>query len=251
MGKRRADADTRTFFDQYESVRISRFRALGIVDPSRPQAVIPFPGGKQKLLNVSHTRFPNGGGWSYFLCPKCAKRTPRLYLVDDQPLCWRCCEAINIQHRSKLGFGRTERLKASDKALDQLIAKLEATERLKLKPHPPQWYGRNQIVVGTHRMTERMRRRMVALRLNQLANQQARARASENATLVTMQPTTEAGQLLDLSAIWKANTSETLSQALDNAQGIILAALNSDDPQQRLNAAKLMLRTKQARDRGL
>ena len=249
MGKRRADADTRRFFEEFESVRISRFRALGIVDPSRPQAVIQFPGGATKLLNVSHMRFPNGGGWSFFLCPKCAKRSMRIYLVDDAPLCWRCCEAINIWHRSKLGFGRAERLKASDKALDQLIAKLESKEPLRLKPAPPSWGGR--IVQSRERKVERMRRRMISLRLNQLANQQARARAGDDVALVTMQPTTEAGQLLDLSAIWKANTHETLSQALDNAQVTILAALDSDDPQQRLNAAKLMLRTKQARDRGL
>jgi hypothetical protein len=66
-----------------------------------------------------------------------------------------------------------------------------------------------------------------------------------------MQPTAEAQALVDLSAIWQANSSETLNQALDKAQLTILAALSSDDPQQRLNAAKIMLRTKQARDRGL
>ena len=61
----------------------------------------------------------------------------------------------------------------------------------------------------------------------------------------------EARQLIDLTPIWRANSTETLQQALDNAQVIILAALDSDDPQRRLNAAKLLMRTKQARDRGL
>ena len=249
MGKRRADADTRRFFDQFEGVRISRFRAMGIVDPSRPDALIPFPNGKTKLLAVSHTRFPNGGGWSFFVCPKCAKRTAKLYLVDDAPLCWRCCEAINIRHAGKWGFGRAARLQASDRQLDQLIAKLESTERLTLKPQP--FKGRAAIVYGSRRLTERMRRRMVALRLNQLATQQASSRAASDDVLVTMRPWPEASQLLDLTPIWRANTSETLQQALDNAQCAILAALESVDPTQRLNAAKLMLRTKQARDRGL
>jgi hypothetical protein len=71
MPKCRADADNHRFFDEFESVRVSRLRASGVIDPAKRQAVIPFPGGKQKLLNVAHTRFPNGGGYSYFRCPKC------------------------------------------------------------------------------------------------------------------------------------------------------------------------------------
>jgi hypothetical protein len=66
-----------------------------------------------------------------------------------------------------------------------------------------------------------------------------------------MRPRAEARDLIDVTAIWRANSSETLSQALDKAQVTILSALNSDDPKRRLNAAKLLLRTKQARDRGL
>ena len=38
--------------------------------------------------------------------------------------------------------------------------------------------------------------------------------------------------------------------ALDKAQSTILEALQSDDPQTRLNAATLMLRSRQARERG-
>jgi hypothetical protein len=250
MGARLADADGRTFFDEYESVRISRFRALGIVDPAKNQAVIPM-GGKEKLIGVSHMRFPSGGGWSFFQCPQCAKRSMRLYLVNDQPLCCRCCSQLNIRHARSYGFGRAARLQASDKTLDKLISKVEATERLRLKPHPPSWGGRAQIVVGSHRKTELMRRRMIALRLNQLANQQERSRAAKDDALVTMRPAPEARQLMDLSAIWKANTNETLARALDHATVLILNALESNDPQTRLNAAKLMMRTKQARDRGL
>ena len=251
MGKRRADADTRRFFDEFEKVRVSRFRAMGVIDPAKREALIPFPNGKTKLIGTAHTRLKYGGGWSFFLCPKCAKLARTLYLIDDAPLCCTCCDAMNIRHASAYGFGRAARLEASDKALDRLVAKLEATERLRLKPHPSSWRGRNQIVVGTRRKTEQMRRRMIALRLNQLANQQASSRAGKDEALVTMRPAPEARQLMDLSAIWKANTSETLSQALDTAQITILTALDSDDPQTRLNAAKLMLRTKQARDRGL
>jgi hypothetical protein len=50
MPKCRADADNRRFFDEFESVRVSRLRATGVIDPAKRQAVIPFPGGKQKLI---------------------------------------------------------------------------------------------------------------------------------------------------------------------------------------------------------
>jgi hypothetical protein len=251
MGKRRADADTRRFFDEFESVRISRFRAMGVVDPAKPDALIPFPNGKTKLINVSHRAFPNGGGWSFFVCPKCAKRTPKLYLVDDAPLCIRCCDAINIKHAGKWGFGRAERLKARDKALDQLIAKLETKEPLLFKPAPASWRGRARLVYRSHRLQHAMRRRLIELRLHQLANQQASERANDRDTLTAYQPMPEARQIIDLTPIWRAKTREDLQQALDNAQTTIIAALDSDDPQTRFNAAKLMLRTKQARDRGL
>jgi hypothetical protein len=64
------------------------------------------------------------------------------------------------------------------------------------------------------------------------------------------QPSQAAKHLIDTKPIWRARTSEALQQALDDVQSTILAALNSDDPRERLNAAQLMLRTKQARERG-
>ena len=250
MGKRRSDADTRRFFDEFEMVRVSRFRALGVIDPAKRHALIPM-GGKDRLIATSHVWFPNGGGWSNFLCPKCARRSRNLWLIEDRPLCIRCCEALNIRNRRSYAFGRAARLEASDKSLDQLIAKLESTERLKLKPHPSSWGGRAQIVYNSRRLTERMQRRRISLRLKQLADQQATSRAASDDVLTTMRPAANARQLMDLTPIWRARSSEALQQALDNAQIIILKALESDDPQQRLNAAKLMMRTKQARQRGL
>jgi hypothetical protein len=251
MGKRRADADSRRFFDEFESVRVSRFRAMGVIDPAKRQALIPFPNGKVKLIGTAHVRFPNGGGWSYFLCPKCAKLAVVLHLVDDTPLCSACCEALNIRHASAYGFGRETRRRAQDRHLDQLVARLETKQPLKLKPAPSSWGGKAQIVYNGRKLTNRMRRRMITLRLNQLANQQASSRAGDHDVLTTYRPKAEALQTIDITPIWRANTAETLQQALDAAQCAILAALESDDPQQRLNAAKLLLNTKQARDRGL
>ena len=97
-----------------------------------------------------------------------------------------------------------------------------------------------------------MRRRLIELRLGQLASQQASSLAKDGDTLRTYQPTAEAAkQLIDTKPIWRASSTEQLQQALDAAQVTILAALNSRGPSTRLAAAKLLLRTRQARDRGL
>ena len=146
MGKRRADADNRRFFDQFEKVGVSRFRASGVIDPAKRTALIPFPNGKVKLIDTAHTRLKYGGGYSYFVCPKCGKLARVLYLIDDAPRCTRCCDAMNIKHATAYGFGRDARRRAADQHLDQLVAKVETTVPLRLKPTPAHWRGKTKRV---------------------------------------------------------------------------------------------------------
>ena len=49
----------------------------------------------------------------------------------------------------------------------------------------------------------------------------------------------------DLKRLWKAQTTEALEQALDQAQIAILDALQSDDMRIRIIAVSLMLKTRQ------
>jgi hypothetical protein len=251
MGKRRADATGRRFTDEFPLVRVSRFRANGTIDPAKRQAVIPFPGGKQKLIGTAHVRFPNGGGYSYFRCPNCDKLSGVLYLIDDAPRCVRCCAAMGITYRTRMGFGRRERQRARDDALDRLIEKVETERPLRFKPAPASWGGKCKLVYRSRSLSASMRRRLVELRLCQLATQQASSLAKDGDTLRTHQPNEAARQLIDIRPIWRAGSTEQLQQGLDAAQVTILAALNSDDPRQRITAAKLLLNTKQARERGL
>ena len=251
MGRRRADADTRRFFDEFESVKVSRFRAMGVIDPAKREALIPFPNGKTKLIGTGHRAFPNGGGWSFFVCPKCAKLACTLYLIDDAPRCSKCCDAMNIKHTSTHGFGRAERRRAADLHLDRIIAKLETTEPLRFKPAPASWQGRARLVYNGQTLTKAMRRRMITLRLNQLANQQARHNDAHLKLVRAYQPHSGAlAAIPELQQVWRARTRESLQQALDAAQVAILNALNSDEPTKRFIAARLMLNTKQARERG-
>jgi len=156
---------------------------------------------------------------------------------------------MNIKDRSKWGMGRAERMRAADQQLDQIIAKLETTERLKLKPHPKSWGGRAQLVYNSRRLTQRMRRSMITLRLSQLASQHANADGSIKLTRA-FTPRKDALAIPELEQVWRARTHERLQQALDNIQCALLRALESDDPRQRLSAARLMLKTKQGRERG-
>jgi hypothetical protein len=202
MGKRRQDADNRKFFDQYEKVRVCRFRATGVVDPAKPYALIPV-GERQKLIGTAHVRFPNGGGFSYFVCARCGKLAGVLYVVDDAPRCARCCGKLGIVYRTRMGFGRSERQRARDKALDRLIAKLETTEPLRFKPAPANWGGKCQFVYGSRRLTVSMRRKLIELRLSQIASQQASSLAKDDDMLRTYQATADARQLIDVAPIWR------------------------------------------------
>jgi hypothetical protein len=172
MGKRRSAADHRRFFDEFASVKIPRLRAMGVVQLDAPHAIIQV-GDRQKLIGLAHTKFRNGGSWSLFRCPRCARRANRLWLIEDRPLCRHCCEGIGIVHRSKWGFGRHERLRTRDQKLDELVAKLEATTPLRFNPAPKHWRGRARLVSNSRRLTARMRRSLIFCRLAMLASQQA------------------------------------------------------------------------------
>jgi hypothetical protein len=247
MPKRRSDADFRRFFDEFTKLRISRFRATGVVDPAKRYALIPV-GEKTKLVSTAHVRFPNGGGWSYFICPRCAKRAATIYLIDDAPRCVRCCNALNIWHRSRYCFGREERLRERDKHLDRMQAQLDSTTPMRFKPPPKHWRGKAQLVSNSRALTMRVRRSMIVCRLAMLASQRA-ARQGDDGLLRAYQPRAEASRAIDIKPIWRARTTERLQQALDDAQIAMIQALHGNDPQKKSAAARLFLRTKQARER--
>jgi hypothetical protein len=156
---------------------------------------------------------------------------------------------MGIRHRSQYGFGRTERMRAADQSLDQLISKLETTKPLRLNGAPASWQGKAKLVYRSRRLTMRMRRNMVALRLHQLASQQA----NDGGLKITrsFKPRAEAlAAIPELGQVWRASSTERLQQALDKAQSVLLKALESHDARQRLSAVRIMLKTKQGRERG-
>jgi hypothetical protein len=249
MPKRGSDADSRIFFDQLVSVGASRLRATGVIRLEDRQAMTPF-GDKNKLIDVAHTVFWNRGSWSYFRCPKCGARSKKLWLVADAPRCVKCCGSLGVRYRSAYGFGRTERLRERDRRVDKLQAMLEGG-RMRFKPVPPSWGNRR--LDRRNRLTWALRRARIATRLAQIAyQQQQNSEPQEPLPLLrAYKPRASAIEAIpDLKSLWRAKSTEDLERALDKAQSAISQALQSDDLQTRLKAACLMLRTRQARERG-
>jgi hypothetical protein len=249
MPKRASDADSRIFFDELVSVGVSRLRASGAIRLEDRHGIIAF-GDKQKLIGVAHTMFPNGGSWSYFVCPKCGRRARKLWLVEDAPHCRLCLEKLGVRYRAAYGFGRTERLRERDRRIDRLQAILEGGP-MRLKPVPPNWGNRR--LDRRNRLTWALQQARIATRLAQIAyqHQQSSEPDEPSPLLRAYKPLAVAMEAIpDLKSLWQAKSTEDIHIALDNAQSALLEALESDDPRMRMIAARLMLKTRQARERG-
>ena len=249
MPKRGSDADSRIFFDELGSLTASRLRATGVIRLEDRQGVIAF-GDKQKLIGVTHTVFKNGGSWSYFVCPKCGRRAKKLWLIDDAPRCRLCLEKLGVRYRAAYGFGRTERLRERDRRVDRLQTMLEGGP-MRFKPVPPNWGNRR--LDRRNRLTVALQRARIATRLAQIAyqHQQSSEPSPSSPLLRAYKPIAAAIEVIpNLKSLWHAKSTEDIQIALDNAQSALLEALESDDPRMRMIAARLMLKTRQARERG-
>jgi hypothetical protein len=249
MPKRGSDADSRIFFDELVSVGVSRLKATGAIKLEDRQAVIPF-GEQTKLIGVAHTKFPNGGSWSYFVCSKCGRRAKKLWLVDDAPRCRFCLQKLGVRYRAAYGFGRTARLRERDRRVDKLQTMLEGGP-MRFKPVPPNWGNRR--LDRRHRLTAALQRARIATRLALIAyqHQQSSEPHGPSPLLRAYKPLAAAIEAIpNLKSLWRAKSTEDIQIALDDAQSALLEALESDDPRMRMIAARLMLKTRQARERG-
>ena len=67
------------------SPSISRLRAEGKITADMTSVWIGFGAIElQREVRLMHRRFPNGGSWSFFLCPRCDRRVRRLRLSDGR-----------------------------------------------------------------------------------------------------------------------------------------------------------------------
>src|SRR3984885_13940941 len=174
MPKRGSNADRRVFFDELLSLDAARLKATGAIRLEDRHGFIAFGdedhgGERRKCIGVTHTKFPNGGVWSYLNCPRCGGRKKKLWLVDDAPRCLSCCWSLGVRYRSAYGFGRAERVRERDRRVDRLQAMLEGGP-MRFKPVPPNWGDRR--LDRRNRLTAALQRARIATRLAQIAYQQ-------------------------------------------------------------------------------
>jgi hypothetical protein len=82
------------------------------------------------IVGLWHLHFPNGGGWSYFLCPTCGQKAQRLRLLAGQVLCRRCLLHRGVRSRLEpLSVKRRAAFRAPE-----LIERLGRVESERLKP---------------------------------------------------------------------------------------------------------------------
>jgi hypothetical protein len=100
------------------SESVSRLRAAGVIGPETRVTTIAF-GDQSFSVVATHRHFPNGGGWSFFVC-LCGRRARVLRLYDGVLSCKRCLEARGFRYRAK-GLSRVERVA---RAIPRLRARL-------------------------------------------------------------------------------------------------------------------------------
>jgi hypothetical protein len=89
--------------DDLPAIGISRLRATGVVTRDMTAIVVNMGDGLERKVKLAHTQFPNGGGWSFFVCPQCGHRTRTLRLTEDGRLVCRRCDGLlyRCQHHDK------------------------------------------------------------------------------------------------------------------------------------------------------
>jgi hypothetical protein len=97
--------------DDCPSISVSRMRALGEVTEGMGSVHVAIA-GVEREVRLSHLHFPNGGGWSFFLCPVCGRRA-RVLKLFERIACWRCTGSgfppRRLLYRVQLG-DRAERI---------------------------------------------------------------------------------------------------------------------------------------------
>jgi hypothetical protein len=69
-------------------------------------------GALERVIGLAHLRFPNGGGWSLFICPQCRRPRRVLRLTETGKLA--CCDCDGLLYRCQLHdkSGRIAHLRA-------------------------------------------------------------------------------------------------------------------------------------------
>jgi hypothetical protein len=123
-------AREKRFIDDLPAVHISRLRALGVVTADMQQFTVAL-GDVTAVVGVSLLQFPNGGSWSFFVCPTCGKSVRTLRSLNGVIVCKRCCVARGVRYRCEPTGARQRAAMRAPK----LFERLNSEASLRLKPH--------------------------------------------------------------------------------------------------------------------
>jgi len=140
--------------DDCPSISVSRLRALGAVTPAMKSCSLEIAGVRRDV-GLVHVHFPNGGGWSFFVCPECGKRA-RVLKLNERIGCWRCTRAGGPPRRLLY------RCELKDKAgrIERLRELLYGGAPVRLKPRPGRTIdrrGRTELALRRALIAERSR----------------------------------------------------------------------------------------------
>jgi hypothetical protein len=114
------------------SENVSRLRAKGKIAADMTSVRIGFGAiDLKREVRLEHRRFPNGGSWSFFLCPRCDRRVRRLRLNDGRAMCSRCCGNFH-----RISYGSPEQRSAAREQRIERLQKLMDDGPVRLNPRP-------------------------------------------------------------------------------------------------------------------
>jgi hypothetical protein len=87
-------------YDELPGISVSSLRASGEIRPEMKTATVWF-GEAGFTVGLWLMRFPNGGSWSYFVCP-CGQRCQKLRLFEGGLACRHCLRARGLLPRVQL-----------------------------------------------------------------------------------------------------------------------------------------------------
>ena len=122
---------------------------MGIVTTETTSVRLSFNGEPERDVAIVLRKFPNGGSWSFFVCPSCGRRA-RVLRRHERIVCWRCA---GLPYRCQLGDKRP--------AIERLLALLYSDQPARLHPRRGQMLDRRASLersLREARIRERQRR---------------------------------------------------------------------------------------------
>lgn len=139
----------RPSLDDCPSISVSRLRAQGLITAETTSLRLAFDGEAGQDVAVVLRKFPNGGSWSFFVCPGCGRRA-RVLRRHEKIVCWRCA---GLPYRCQQGDKQP--------AIERLLALLYSGQPARLHPRPGRMLDRRASLERTLRwalIRERERR---------------------------------------------------------------------------------------------